>query len=520
MEKIKIIITTLSPVIVTAKMNSPIMTESNDFFNGSIIRGMMAGQYIKAQHLDCKAHENQGFRGAFFGNLRFVDAYPVKNHHRSMVLPLSLQKSKKSGKLQDLLVDEGQRGFKSLKGLGLVDKQFITPVSVQKDVTLHMSRNTEQERLSGKSIEGHIYNYESIDKGQCFEGMVIGTNSDLKDFQKALRLNQNSFVTSIGRSRYTQYGLCHIQLSEIETIPEVSDVTGATVYIRLETPYIPANGQADDALASFRPVVEFLQDQYPNSTFTLLENQVFAASVDVDNYVGVWNMHRPRQKAIAAGSVFALQKTSGVWTEQEIHTLAEMGYVGLGLRVEEGFGQMRYWQSLPRQLGKAEEFYAKVQIQNNKVREIASSIVMKYILAQVREMAFSDVQELPNIAGMGHFFSELEKMLGTRNTIDGIKNKFAASIKQRGIKEKTITRHLKDIKVNGKDLYDMLTGIGRLPYAHHDWHKGLPEQTEKLMADIHCSLPGEESDELFYEYWSWFFRHARKKAVVRGDDTI
>ena len=51
----------------------------------------------------------------------------------------------------DLLSDQGKAGYKSLKGLSVVDGGTIRPVSVKSSMAFHMSRSGDHERLSGHS---------------------------------------------------------------------------------------------------------------------------------------------------------------------------------------------------------------------------------------------------------------------------------------------------------------------------------------------------------------------------------
>ena len=44
--------------------------------------------------------------------------------------------------------------------------------------------------------------------------------------------------------------------------------------------------------------------------FLLAEEQrsIYAQAEDIDNFVGVWGMRRPRETALSAGTVFAVRK--------------------------------------------------------------------------------------------------------------------------------------------------------------------------------------------------------------------
>ena len=240
MYEIKFVIKTLSPVVISAASNPTLMTESHDEISGSIIRGLLANRYIQEKKLGNKAHEDETFQKLFFGDLKFLSAMPAIKNQRSFILPLSLQRGKKgtanAKNVQDLLsVKKTPAGYKSLRGYGIVDDDKIFTASVEKNIFMHMSRSETEERISGKSEAGHIYNYEALEAGQIFCGQILGTENALENLQ----LENKSFVERIGRSRSTQYGKCEFTFGNIEEIK--FQEFGEEIYLRLESPLISAN---------------------------------------------------------------------------------------------------------------------------------------------------------------------------------------------------------------------------------------------------------------------------------------
>ena len=165
MECLTVAIKTLSPVVLTAMNNAAVMTESRDYISGTVLRGVLAARFIEMKNLGKAAHEDTEFKKLFLGGLRFIAAYPVVRGKRSFVLPFSLQKGKIPEKnaegleeLLDVMRQKPKAGYKAMKGFAVAEQNCISPVSVRKQVKLHMSRNSEKERLSGRSLEGNIYN--------------------------------------------------------------------------------------------------------------------------------------------------------------------------------------------------------------------------------------------------------------------------------------------------------------------------------------------------------------------------
>ena len=75
-----------------------------------------------------------------------------------------------------------------------------------------MSRSSDKERISGKSEDGQIYNYEAIDAGQTFHGAIFGEKSTR---EKLVTNFEKNFVATLGRSKFTPYGNCEFNFGEI-----------------------------------------------------------------------------------------------------------------------------------------------------------------------------------------------------------------------------------------------------------------------------------------------------------------
>ncbi len=219
MYRLEFKIETLSPVVISAASNSTLMTGSHDEISGSAIRGILGARYVQEKKLGDTAHADETFQKLFYGGLKFLSATPAIDNKRSFILPLSLQRGKKGTKGENTILDlmtvnKTPAGYKSLRGYGIVDGDKIFNTSIQKNIFMHMSRSEPKERISGKSEEGHIYNYEALDEGQIFFGQILGAEDDLKD----LNLENKNFETRLGRSKFTQYGNCKFTFGSIEKI--------------------------------------------------------------------------------------------------------------------------------------------------------------------------------------------------------------------------------------------------------------------------------------------------------------
>ena len=510
MERVKVTIKTLSPVILTRQSDTTVLTETNSVFSGTVLRGILAKRYISQQNLGAKAHRDDAFRRLFFGKTCFVDALPVVNGSRSLVLPPSLQKSKKDGSLLDLLTEPATPGYKAFKGLADVSAGNIMPAEVQRTITFHMSRSSAEERITGRSLDGGIYNYEALAAGQLFEGTLIGEREDLELLLAGLETD-TGFICYVGRSKYTQYGKCELKLGEIEALPVPDLPVGDTIYLRLDTPFLPWNDTTTDARASLSEVTERLNERTGTKSFTI--GDIFASAEATDNFVGVWGMRRPRQLVLAAGSVFALKK-SVAWTRADMEALQQLLYGGIGARTAEGLGQLRIWQTgelaegaaVIKRIPKPEQFAPEV-------KRVACNMLTHRILEKVRIQAFEDAEASASaFVGKAHALARLESLLGTKAEMQNLKYRFAKNLENELRDQAPFKTFLENTYIGNKHLSEILQGRASQPYELLKWEDVLPAG---LAEEIGYQLPDKDSDAIFYEYWLWFFRHARKQGTNR-----
>ena len=517
MRKIPLTIEALSPLVLTAGSQGAILTESGDAISGAIVRGMIAARFIEAQNLGRDAHESEAFRRLFAGALKFSAAYPSKGGESAMRLPLSLQKDKLSSALADLSASDGTalKGYKPLKGCGIVRGAAIERVETAKNISLHMSRDEDGERLAGKSTEGGIYSYESLLPGQAFCGEIVGEAADIQELLTSIDCEDGAFLSRIGKSRSTQYGLCRIALDAPAPLePLDQSLLSSTLRLRLATPLLSDAAFSRNA----REVLdeEFLaplKESAESDDFSL--GRIFAASASASNFVGVWNMRRPTQFGLDAGSIFELKKASP-WTSRDAAALAAILAEGAGSRTEEGFGRLALWTvDAPTLFEATQERPERRPVKSERARAIVRAVLRRRIAQSVRLAAYKDAAALTGkLAGMTHAFARLEAMLGPRENLEGaparFRAKFAAEV---GAKRTPLARHLEGVKLGAAELRDILRGARPelSPYASLDLSAEVPQE---LAEDAGFSRPALKDDgEIFYDYWLWFFRHARKRAV-------
>lgn len=529
MMQIAIKIKTISPVILSTKGNTKVMTATHDYFSGSVVRGILANRYIQKARLGLDAHNNQGFISLFFNELRFVDAYPINciTGTRSLPLPLSLQKIKDGTSIIDLLRRDSEANYKSLRGFGAMAQGKIYPTEVKKNITLHMSRSDMSkkdgtERLAGRSTKSGIYNYESLASGQLFEGYVFGNEEALAKLLEVLQ--EGEWTAHVGRSHYTQYGSCLIQLSDIQTVGDMGAAEGRSVCLRLDTPLL-VDESINDAAEALQEFAEAMNELGNTSEFHIVTGlrKIFSKAEKIDSFVGIWGMKRPRMNALSAGTVFMLEKDSD-WTEADRSNLIQLCYEGIGVRTEEGFGQVRAWQCGSISYVKPDNntVIEKRPVRNKQVAALAIKILKKKMAESVRVFAAEDVEKSKKNfpQEVKHLFARLDGMLGS-NTAHSLSNLRNALLDEKRGEATPLSRLLRRIEVNGISLEDLLENITieKMPYNERDWFNVLSPKVDEALEDIGGNVSIEKlkaDEELFYEYWHWFFRHGRKTEPVKG----
>ncbi len=523
MKQITIKIKTLSSVVLSTRGNTNVMTATRDYFTGTMVRGILANRYIQLTGLDTNAHEDEDFLSLFFDDLRFVDAYPVNKitGTRSMVLPLSLQKIKDGTSIIDLLKQNSEPNYKSLRGFGSLSDEKIYTTEISKNISLHMSRsdmkkNDGEERLAGRSTQHGIYNYESIDAGQSFEGSIFGSQAALEKLSAALQ--DKTWLAHIGKSHYTQYGSCQIQLSEIQDIPQGNPCTGDTICLRLETPLL-MDSLGADAAATLHRFAQQMNARCHTDKFHIVlgERKIFSKAENIDNFVGVWGMKRPRVTALAAGTIFLLQKDEA-FTAEDYSTLTHLCYEGIGQHTAEGFGQVRVWNPAKLTLAEAEPPKAveRQAVKSQLIKQQALNIIEKKMFEAARIFAAEDVERAKNYfpKDYKHLFNRLDGMLG-RNPAHSRSHLQESLLTELRGNTTPIVKLLHKVEIQKSSLFELLQNapLADMPYNQRNWKDVLSANIVEALHDINekTTLEKLKTDEtLFYEYWHWFFRHGRK----------
>lgn len=525
MKQLQISITTKSPLVITAESSSQVLTESKNYISGTIVRGILAEAYRKAQNLGKKAHEDPTFKRLFLGGVQFQGAYPVVAGHRSYPLPQSLMKHKVKGNIIDILEPQGEPGYKVLKGLGYVEGKQIHIAKVDKKIHFHMSRSSESERFAGRSNGGGIYNYEAIEEGQTFEAVIVGEEEDLIHLIQDLELDGHTLKVRVGKAKRTSYGQCDIHFGDI-----IDCETGVTeqwlktlkegkLVIRLDSPFIsdtPISGwrrNEEDSLV--QDFVKALQDAIPNQKLTL--TKLFTGAEVIRNYVGVWQLHRPEALALVAGSVFTFD-CSNDWSDTDMKALNDILMTGVGGRKEEGFGQIRPWVLHQSFKIESDNKDPKVEVNitelSDDTKELMETIFATMDVEAVRAQAYQDVKNHEHQLSKAdnHAFARLENYVSIlANQTYGISDDDKNALK-RIFQDNWSANGLFLVYQQTESTCDVENAL--IKYEVPEWVITLGETHQGLRELVYGVDDTEQEDKqkklFFEEYWTWFFKYARK----------
>jgi CRISPR-associated protein Csx10 len=530
MEQVKITITVKSPTLIASSSTAGVLTATRGSIDGRILRGVFASHFIKSHNLCKEAHKNQEFMDLFYGDLRFVSAYKDTVKGTSFPAPLSLQKFKNAAKdtgfvagdVVDSYYAENKSdwepkkrnllGFKGLKGFIIQDGTNCSSVQIETAIRLHMSRSSEKERIQGRSKDGNIFNYEFLEPNQVFVGTVIGPKTALESFVHQFPKKLDCYI---GRSRYTEYGHCELEVGGITSIPTPTS-TEDSVYVRLHTPLLVGN----------ESIVKVISDAVQEIGSDISIGGVHASYQEEQNFNSIWGVRSSSESAASAGSVIKLVKASG-WTQENLAKLQHILYNGMGSRVQEGYGQGRLWTPGEFKMVKLEEpKITGVTSLHQSTKELTRKILEKQVILNARLRAANDVDTYIkprfNVGGQAKHFTTvllfelgMERKSGYRKLKD-----FVAKIQK---DDKILAKNLKPFNIKHEYTSETDKYVNLMDYIitfdknmlldaclSKSGESGEYYEIPTELVDMIGINKEEFSKIVVYEYWLYFFRHIRK----------
>lgn len=506
------VLETLAPICFTEQSGDNVLYATKRYIPGAALRGALASLYIKKYSIK-DAHKDAMFRKLFLtGEVRYLPAYPKENNGMAAIpSPLSIMVSKDGKTVIDFSNGaDMQAGFKKLSGFTAIDSSKKTLSSVTPDVQIefHMSRGADEERISGSSINGGVFNYEYLEPFQEFCGSILlndDCGEDVKDELKKLLQNR----LSLGRSRSAQYGACSCEIVAAHQVEFAKKLPEKLILLAYSS-YIPdEDWSRTDALANIlaNELNEALAVGGSDVRLSGTNTNIFAAVESVDGFVGVWGLKRERKNALAAGSLIEL-KAENLDTKA-LDIIQKRLYAGCGARTAEGFGFFTLWTPLDNSYAMVEnKSVGENNVDLSAVRNDAIAILRSRILEEIRNCAQNDAVSM-TISSKGK---------GTLKRIEALadSDKSKAEIQEKidGFR-KTAKKNLFGMRLNGQPLLYCILEQENVdqPYAGIDWlvRLGLSkENANALKSDLGISGKLVSEDDLFKEYWLWFARHGVK----------
>ena len=315
MKKLHYTITTLEPLIITQHSDDPNMYETLQYIRGTVMQGVFAQNYIKA---------NNGIADDLFtqlivsGDCIFENAFPTANNNLYTPSPLSLVREKyNQDKAHDLLTGTTDELTKGISSLVFIDGNEIYPLTIRKEIRLH--NEIDDEKRTTK--DGILFNYQSLPAGVVFKGAITLKNDD--DEAELKRIIPTETNLRIGRSATSEYG--KVCFKWIETIDEdLIPITGEVILTLLsDTIVYNVNGFSSLDCADINQYLKGIS----------VTNSISRKS-RIEGFLNVWKLRKPSESVFAAGSSFLLGKMPD--------NIEDLLNLGLGERTHEGYGQVSF----------------------------------------------------------------------------------------------------------------------------------------------------------------------------------
>ncbi len=505
MQKLTYRITTQSPVLIAESAGDTNMVASADYISDSAVYGCLANRYIQEHSLGNTAHKDETFYRWFLkGGICFSTAYIVSKNKYGEIspnypMPLSVQKLKKDEKeIYDLLfvVDDLDEQTNCIAGVGKLQGESLYQQGVKKSLNFHHQRDLE----TGVVREGMIFNYESIDAGQTFEGSIYGSDEELRKF---ITMFANEDTIHLGRSKNAQYGMARLEI--ISEKPE--EIQNA------------ANHSGEVSLTLLSNTVIYNENGFSTTDISKLQKALgdgiaikksFIKTGDTEGFVSIWRLRRPSERCFLAGSCFLLEVN-----ESAVNRLKELQEEGLGERRAEGFGRLVFGRQQQDKLTLRKEDDRKPQKPSYQMpslaKEIALTIAKDFIKRQTELEGLKRAED----------FAERPKLLPSKSLV----NRLEAMIKNRGtmqlnILRKTAKDQLEKCHNKNNTLYDFLTNTQPQGRLNDVMKKNGQQDIAKLCDETGFSPEADQNfqKEIYRIYFIAFFSAMRKIIKKKGGE--
>lgn len=523
--KLEYSIINTAPLLFTSADGDENMVTSLDYIPGSALHGYYANEFIKKRRMEpSQAQDDEIFKQWFLeGQLGFSNAllvYDEADYETYPLYPTPLffhtDKSKKN--LYSLLTEE-VKDTKAVGGYGCVigDGQLLKK-EPEKAVNFHLVRNSNanlsKERIEGHGEDGGIFHYQFLIPGQKFQGCMWGSKEELGAFQRFFDKSE----IRLGRSISTQYGNCQITWGGIEeNVVSLDDalwgekgsfwMTSKQLLLYFVSPVVLFDDYGFTA-SSEKKLTTILEEKLGLERDSIEVIKSFAKQMESRSFIAHWKMPEPAIKGWAPGSSFLLQFKADINKDlqKKIQVLMQDG---LGEKRHLGFGQVRFFNSLPM----VKDYYFP-----SLFKEIDKPASIDPLAERIIEKIYQDYYERVVLATASRRASEYyEKNKGkdllSFNLLGRLERIVQDSPSQSNLTDIVNTLRdkaiipLKEMRLFKSNLFEELANM-----KIEDWCGSHLHDEAELAKNFKKEFGLTEKDaNLYKKYWQVFFRTLRKR---------
>ena len=522
--KLDYTITNIAPLLFPSADGDENMVTCLDYIPGSALHGYYANRFIRKKGLKpSQAQDDEIFKQWFldgqlgFSNALLVYDEPGNKTYSLYPVPLFIHTDKSKENLNSLLTEE-VKDTKAVGGYGCVigDGQLLRR-EPEKAISFHLVRNSNinlsKERIEGHGEDGGIFHYQFLKPGQKFKGCIWGSKEALEAFQRFFEESE----IRLGRSISTQYGTCQISWGEIkENIVSLDDTLwgeNKRFENQLLLYFVSPVVIYDDCgftTSSEKSLTNLLEENLGLEKGSVEVIKSFAKPMESRSFIAHWKMPEPAFRGWAPGSSFLLQLKDEIsrGLQEKIQGLMQEG---LGEKRHLGFGQVRFFNSLPivtdYYVSRFKEEIDKPDSMNPLAKRIIEKIYQDYyervVIATASQRASMYFRENTD---------ENDKDLLSSNLLGRLERIVQDSQSQRDLanmvsklREKAI-KPLQEIRLNQSNIFEELKDM-----KLENWCIRHMRDEARLAKTFQEEFGLSDLDPNLYKtYWQVFFRTLRK----------
>ena len=505
---LKIIIKLLSPVILSSYVSDNNLTGTLDHIPASSISGLFVARYIFKEKIK-EAHKDDIFFSWFLrNNIVFTNAYISEKEDYSEIdmlpTPLCVKKIKNDDLIINILIDDIDEQTVSTSSFSYINGNHIKTTEPQKVINFHHKR----DRLKGHTTDEGMFNYEALVPGQVFKGEIHGDEKTLKKFKEVFG---EKIYARLGKSRGAEYGKVEISILDIND----EDLEGSILNFEDEdftlltfvSPCIllNENGFPDPSVSNLK---RYLQSIWGKDSFEI-ENCVMKDTI-VENYISVWKMKTPLERAIYMGSTVKLTFSEDLSFEDIKKGLLLITENGIGERKGEGFGRVRVNMAMNEKYSQR-VIEAKIKKPNipvpQEAKKIFVSVIQNMFKQEFEYKAYNDARgfsSLPSNSLLGKLGLMLFDTKGSyelKDIIEKLRDKAKEQLKNCKKKSSNIS------------LYAYIIEFEPLKISKSIYSDSSKQHYDKLaqLAEYNIENDADFLIELWYLYFDVLFKSMRQR---------